>query len=446
MKRISLALIAVCLSLLLGAIAFAETKVSEAVRISVKKDSVSNKKDTGVTIRQQIFGPNFEYFSGNTWSHRWFSEDVVYYRVELRDSHDKIVESDGVYPSKTYPDDLYNESGLLYTFDWKTEIDTGFYTFSGTGYDRKGKPVETYYYQFYFRDNVWLYAPHSIDKFKNIYGYEPEFTRAYSSWGTIDLLIEPDVDWIQRKVTSKRYRVQIAAIKDPSAIDSKKGSSPILIDTYTDKPKYEIERAKLPVGQYTIRVWRYPHNDAFGDNPSVLHLTIRDPWYIYIYLLDGVSIIPGEAITRQHAIGSKDMTLYTAVRLETDGSPMTKLRLGGQTLEADCGGSQMTAAVAGDTLTLSSGGSAWRITQKALHTLKESGIRAVRFRLPDGGETRLPADLEFSGRTYGLLRASGLVSKDFALVWLDGAWAVEAEGATYDYDPASGELTEREAA
>ena len=168
---------------------------------------------------------------------------------------------------------------------------------------------------------------------------------------------------------------------------------------------------------------------------------------VYDYSLKGsLSIIPGEAITRQHAIGSKDMTLYTAVKLETDGSPMTKLRLGGRTLEAECGGSQMTAAVTGDTLTLSSGGSAWRVTQKALHTLKESGIKTVCFRLPDGGETRLPADLEFSGRAYGLLRASGLVSKDFALVWLDGAWAVEAEGATYDYDPASGELTEREAA
>ena len=434
MKKVCLILSVVGLSLFLCAQASADTTASNAVQISAKNSDAPESAAKKSNVQDRVGQPEFEYSSGSIWSDVWVDMDTVYYRVEMRDSNDRIIASDGVYPSTTYPDEWYDKKGLWYGYYWMTELETGFYTYKRTGYDKNGNNTGSYSYQFYFRDNASLCVTQS----------ERKASAAYSVRGAYEILFEPEVDWTQKKVLTKRYRIQIVEIKDASKIDEKDAKSPILVDTYTTKAKYEIDKADLPVGQYTIRVWHYP---SVSKDPYILHLTVRKAGREYDYNLPyDLNITPGESITRQHAVGSKDMTLYTAVKLETDSSPMTKLRLGGQTLEAECGGRMITANAAGDTLTLSSDGSAWRITQKALHTLKESGVSAVRFLLPDGGEARLPTDLEFSGRLYGNLRASGLVSKDFALVWQGDGWAVEAEGKTYDYDPQSGSLTEREAA
>ena len=131
----------------------------------------------------------------------------------------------------------------------------------------------------------------------------------------------------------------------------------------------------------------------------------------------GFRITPGEALTSSHASGSGDMHIYGTVALELSDGEMTRLTLGEDVLELTLdGGAAFTGSIDQSTLRLEAvaQGARWEIKLSALQTLNRSGIASLTLASGDG-EIRLPTDLELCGSIYGMLRAQGLVAKDFTL-------------------------------
>ena len=131
----------------------------------------------------------------------------------------------------------------------------------------------------------------------------------------------------------------------------------------------------------------------------------------------GFRITPGEALTSSHASGSGDMHIYGTVALELSDGEMTRLTLGEDVLELTLdGGAAFTGSIDQSTLRLETvaQGAHWEIKLSALQTLNRSGIASLTLASGDG-EIRLPTDLELCGSIYGMLRAQGLVAKDFTL-------------------------------
>ena len=131
----------------------------------------------------------------------------------------------------------------------------------------------------------------------------------------------------------------------------------------------------------------------------------------------GFRITPGEALTSSHASGSGDMHIYGTVALELSDGEMTRLTLGEDVLELTLdGGAAFTGSIDQSTLRLETvaQGARWEIKLSALQTLNRSGIASLTLASGDG-EIRLPTDLELCGSIYGMLRAQGLVTKDFTL-------------------------------
>ena len=131
----------------------------------------------------------------------------------------------------------------------------------------------------------------------------------------------------------------------------------------------------------------------------------------------GFRITPGEALTSSHASGSGDMHIYGTVALELSDGEMTRLTLGEDVLELTLDdGAAFTGSIDQSTLRLEAvaQGARWEIKLSALQTLNRSGIASLTLASGDG-EIRLPTDLELCGSIYGMLRAQGLVAKDFTL-------------------------------
>ena len=131
----------------------------------------------------------------------------------------------------------------------------------------------------------------------------------------------------------------------------------------------------------------------------------------------GFRVTPGEALTSSHASGDGNMQLYGTVALEASDDEMTLLTLGEDQLNLTLdGGAAFTASLEDSTLYLKpvAAGARWEIRLSALQTLNRSGIETLTLATGDG-EIQLPTSLELCGSIYGMLRAQGLVAKDFTL-------------------------------
>ena len=147
----------------------------------------------------------------------------------------------------------------------------------------------------------------------------------------------------------------------------------------------------------------------------------------------GFRVTPGQALTSSHASGTGDMRIYGTVSLETSDAEMTLLTLGESELRVTLdGGAAFTASLDESTLLLQpvAAGARWEINLSALQTLKRSGIETLTLAIEDA-EIELPTALELGGSVYGMLRAQGLVAKDFTLEISVEARTVYVAGAQY---------------
>ena len=127
------------------------------------------------------------------------------------------------------------------------------------------------------------------------------------------------------------------------------------------------------------------------------------------------------------------MRIYGTVALETSDAEMTLLTLGETELNLTLdGGAAFTASLDASTLLLQpvAAGARWEINLSALQTLKRSGIETLTLAI-DGAEIELPTALELGGSVYGMLRAQGLVAKDFTLEISAEGQRVSVNGAQY---------------
>lgn len=135
-------------------------------------------------------------------------------------------------------------------------------------------------------------------------------------------------------------------------------------------------------------------------------------------------VTPGEALTDDHASGTKNMTLYGTVALEVEETPMQALTVGGVALDVtlDSGLQPFTASIEESCLILTpeAEGEQWQLSGAALKTLCNSGIEALIL-VVDDSKIALETGTELSGAVYGKLCAAGYVSKDYL-------WQVDARG------------------
>ena len=147
----------------------------------------------------------------------------------------------------------------------------------------------------------------------------------------------------------------------------------------------------------------------------------------------GFRVTPGQALTSSHASGTGDMRIYGTVALEAPDAEMTLLTLGESELRVTLdGGAAFTARLDASTLLLQPvvAGACWEINLSALQTLKRSGIETLTLAI-DGAEIELPTALELGGSVYGMLRAQGLVAKDFTLEISAEGQRVSVNGPQY---------------
>ena len=127
------------------------------------------------------------------------------------------------------------------------------------------------------------------------------------------------------------------------------------------------------------------------------------------------------------------MRIYGTVALELSGDEMTCLALCETELNlALDGGAAFTAILDDSTLYLEpvAAGARWETRLSALQTLNRSGLETLRLATEDG-EIQLSTDLELCGSVYGMLRAQGLVAKDFVLEISADQQIVRVSGAQY---------------
>lgn len=138
----------------------------------------------------------------------------------------------------------------------------------------------------------------------------------------------------------------------------------------------------------------------------------------------GFRVTPGEALTDDHASGTKNMTLYGTVALEVEETPMQALTVGGVALDVtlDGGLQPFTASIEDGCLILTpeTEGEQWQLSGGALKTLFSSGIEALIL-VVDDSKIALETGTALGGAVYGKLCAAGYVSKDYL-------WQVDARG------------------
>ena len=145
----------------------------------------------------------------------------------------------------------------------------------------------------------------------------------------------------------------------------------------------------------------------------------------------GGGLQPGQALTRTHARGTGDMSLYGIVALEVSAAPMEILTVGGTELDITCGGASFTASLRTGVLQLETEGAPdWRISQAALETLRDSGIRILAL-ISAEGQVRLNTDLQLRGSNYTRERSAGFVASDFILTLEGRVFRVQVEDRVY---------------
>ena len=147
----------------------------------------------------------------------------------------------------------------------------------------------------------------------------------------------------------------------------------------------------------------------------------------------GFRVTPGQALTSSHASGTGDMQLYGTVALEVADDEMTLLTLGDTSLNLTLdGGAAFTAGLDGSTLFLNpvAEGARWAVSLSALQTLNRSGIETLTL-MTEGREIELSTSLELGGSVYGMLRAQGLVARDFVLEISTDQQIVRVGGTQY---------------
>ena len=418
--RASLGLAVLAAVFLSPAAGSAKTIASPAVQLTDRlpeaRDTVPEemKEETErAAPAAQTRSVSIEYGASGTdsYSYTWKTvHGAVSYRIVTTTPDGKKVDSETIEA---------DSSKREYTH--RMNLDSGFYIVTMTPYDNAGPAMESGKEITYlcFKGQASLVVGP---------GAERSGTTIHSSWGYKEFQWFPAVDWANLKSASSRYRFRIT---DDGVDEKKDFAASVIVDETTTKKRIKVPASKLPVGEYTVKVWAYD-DDGTELDVWILHLAVRDRYAIYNYdLIEDLDFEPGEAITRQHAVGSKEMIPYGAVKLEPETGAMDTLTMGGVRLDVTCGGNPFTARLEGSRLVLSAAEDAWRVSQKALHALKRSGIDELLLESP-GGQAALATDLEFSGRQYGKLREAGCVSKDFILKTDRGTLLVECGGVDYD--------------
>ena len=250
----------------------------------------------------------------------------------------------------------------------------------------------------------------------------------------------PVLDYENYKTVSNRYHLRIYDVK----VGEKGHDTYCVFSEWTNHTEMNVKGTLLPYGNYRVELERYNGNTKI--DTIVCHLTVQDQAFEYDWDLEAYTTPePGEHSTRQHAQGDKDMSTYTETfNTAALAGNMTQLTADGTTLDIDCSGTEFRTSVSSDTLTLNGSDDAWRVNQRALEILKNSGIKNVCITTKDGQKLTIPTDIEFSGYQYTKLRAKGLVSKDFTLVYENGKLCVEADNTTFDLND-DGTLTRQTA-
>ncbi len=421
--RPKIAALCCCLLFCLPGFAIAETQASLAVRPFA--DVVPGTKEVEPRAPSPTL-PNYRASGNETLNLNYFlEEDAISCTFTLYDAEGRLIDKETV--TRTAKSRMVR---------YKIDLKEGVYILTANEYDEMGKMIYPWSETFYFLTNASIVVrpyPHTSGMtVATVHG-----KKQFDWYPVLDSDLKP---------LSSRYRFRITADKiDNRKEDFKYFGERVIVDETMRARWHVIDADLLPPGTYTVKVWAY--DDGGGELDCwQMTLVCQERWTIYDYdLVTDLDFTPGEAITRQHATGDKTATLvaYDAVLPETPALPMTKLSVGGKTLDADCSGARFTAGIADGTLTLrASGAGAWRIRQSALRTLAKSGIRTIRFVSMDGETRELSTDLTFAGRPYALLRAKGLVSKDFLLESEEDGWRVEADGSAYGME-ADGTLTPR---
>jgi len=148
----------------------------------------------------------------------------------------------------------------------------------------------------------------------------------------------------------------------------------------------------------------------------------------------GLRITPGEALTSDHASGSKNMRAHGAVEVVPSTAEMTVLTLDGTALSVTLDDQQSAFGAAKEenvlVLTPAGEGGKWSVNAYALKVLNRSGIEAVRLML---GETavELSTSWQPQGMVYAKLSAAGYVSKDYTLIVTQNDLVVTVEDQSY---------------
>ena len=415
----------------------AETQASAAVQPFAGAVEMKPEETEELETR----APSFSFFNyrasgSGTLNYSYTLErDSATCRFTLRDAKGRFIDEENI-----------KRRAKSRKVQYSADLDEGVYTLTIQEYDEMGKMVFQWLETFYFLTNASIvvqpYAQSRGVTVATVHG------KKQFDWFPV---LDDDL-----KVLSSRYRFRITAESiDDRKEDFKYFGERVIVDETMHERWHVVDADRLPSGTYSVKVWAY---DSGGAELACWQMTLicQQRWTIYDYdLVTDLDFTPGEAITRQHATGDKSETLvaYDAVLPEVSSLPMTKLTVGGETLEAGCSGMRFTASITGDTMTLyTSGAGDWQIRQNALGTLKKSGIRILRLMDGNGKTRELSTGLTFSGRQYALLRAKGFVSKDFLLTAGEDGWRVKVDGKTFDLAadgtliPLAGETKEEGAA
>ena len=415
-KQAGIAAVCCCLLFFAFGFAIAETQTSQAVRPFAEGGAAALRAET------EDRAPAVSFIS-----YRASGSETLSYTVNLESETTTCTfilrNKDGGLIDREHKNRTPKMKKMTYSIDLRE----GVYTLTVIERDEMGQEVFSTEETFYFLTNASIVVGPAVQSrgmtVATVHG------KKQFDW-------YPVLDWSTGEAVSARYRFRIVA----DAINNRKEdfdnfSDRVIVDETMSERWHLVDADLLPSGTYTVKVWAY---DSGGSELEywIMTLVVQAQWTIYDYdLITDLDFTPGEAITRQHATGEKAATLvaYDAVLPEAPQLPMTRLLMGGETLDISCSGARFTASVSGDTLTLyTSGAGAWQIRQSALRTLSKSGIRTLRL-LDGNGKTReLSTSLAFTGRQYALLRARGLVSKDFLLTAEAEGWQVTADGKTFD--------------
>lgn len=405
-----------CLIFCLPCVTTAETQVSQAVRPFANASSQDSKIED-MESRAPMFSFGYHASASETLSYNYAVEpETISCIFTLHDMNGHLLDEETI---QVRPKSR--------TLRYSNDLREGIYTIRVTEYDEMNNVVYILEETFYFMTNASIV----VSPYPSSRGMTVATVHGKKQFDWYPVLDETTFQPI-----STRYRFRITAENINNRKEEFKNFEERVIVDETMRERWHVVDADLlPSGTYTVKVWAY---DDGGNELACWAMTLvsQQRWTIYDYdLITDLDFTPGEAITRQHATGEKSEKLvaYDAVLPEVSTLPMTKLMVGGETLDADCSGTRFSAVISDDMLTLrASGTGTWRIRQNTLVTLAKSGVRMLRLIDSDGKTHELPTDMTFTGYQYALLRARGLVSKDFLMTSEKDGWCIKADGQNFD--------------